>query len=523
MTRSVRKPWLLAAAMLLAAGLLAACGGRNDGGQPTSAEAQKSIHFLLSHTLAKYAMQYKGDDDMYTRELSKLSGYDLHYEFLGHDADYRQQLTVRFASKDLPDVVRTDSIDSTIHPGAVEQGVFHQLNDLLDKYGPHIKQKIPQAAWDSPRVSKNGKIYGIPYLSAAPAYRVIYIRQDWLDKLNMPQPKTVDDYLKFFEAVKTQDMNGNGDPNDEYGFYVRENMAYSDIFFKEFGAHPGEWMYRDGQLQPGLIQPEIKDSLKFWRMLYEKGYINPNMFTNKSSDWRGGIKQGKAGMWMHDVPNYAVDWQPSLFTNEKNVKVAMLEGPQGPKGKGLTPVSDQIGYVWVIPTSNKHPEEVIKYLDWAWSSEAAERFFAYGIEGHNYTVENGKVKYDAKNPANTENDATEFFQTVINPRKDGRLDPLVLDADPNAELLKQGLDAANKSIYKTDGLNMPPLEAFKTRPELGTFAQGTLFMDMFAKVVTGQADIDKSFDDFVKQWRSRGGDQAIKEATEWYNSTHKGK
>lgn len=317
-------------------------------------------------------------------------------------------------------------------------------------------------------------------------------------------------------------MNENGDPNDEYGFYVRENLSYSDIFFKEFGYHPNEYVYRDGTLQPGLIQPEIKDALAFWKMMYDKGYINPNLFTNKSSDWRAGIKQGKAGIWMHDVSNYQEDWAPELFVNEKNVNIGMLEGPQGPKGKGLGTEGDSIAGVWVIPTTNKNPEEAIKYLDWAWSSPEAEKFFAYGIEGVNHTVEaDGTIKFDNTSPVNADNNASVFFSVTMNPLGDGRLTPLGLASDPNGELLIKGLEAAKNSLYKSDGLYMPSLESTKTKPELGTFGSGTLFMDMFAKVVTGRADIDSSFDNFVKEWKKRGGDEIIKEATEWYKSFHK--
>ncbi|MGI2298113.1 extracellular solute-binding protein [Paenibacillus sp. GXUN7292] len=510
----------IAAVILVLSSLLSACGSKNnENGAEAEGDKPPRIDFLLSHIMSPYAMQYKDDSDIYREELSKLSGYDLHYEFLGHGNDYTQQLTVRFASSDLPDVIRTDSIISTMHPGAVEKDIFTDLTPLLEQYGQNILKNVPQSAWESSKVSKDGKIYGIPYLSAVPAYRVVYIRQDWLDKLNLPQPKTLDEYLEFFEAVKNNDMNGNGDPSDEYGFYVRENLDYgSDLFFKEFGVHPDEWIYRDGQFVPGLIQPEMKESLAFWKMLYDKGYINPNLFTNKGSDWRAGIKQGKAAMWTHDVPEYNTEWHSDLFVNEKDVKIAMLPGPVGPKGQGLTPQHEQIGYVYVIPSSNKNPENVIKYLDWAWSSEEAEKFFAYGIEGHNYSIEEGKVKFDPTRYANAEIDESEMFRTVINPRRDGRLEPLVLDVDPNAELLKQGLEAANQSIYQNEAMHMPVLEAMKARPELGRGA-GTLFLDMFAKVVTGKEEIDSSFDKFVAEWKKHGGDEAIQEATEWYKKS----
>lgn len=53
-------------------------------------------------------MQVK-NDDRYVKELSRLSGYNLNFEFLGHGNDFTQQMTVRFASGELPDLIRTDS------------------------------------------------------------------------------------------------------------------------------------------------------------------------------------------------------------------------------------------------------------------------------------------------------------------------------------------------------------------------------------------------------------------------------
>ena len=514
------------AASLAATTLLTACGGKpssnssGDGGGE-QATAPKELSILLSHANAKYAMQVK-NDDRYIKELSRLSGYNLSFEFLGHGNDFIQQMTVRFASGDLPDMIRTDSINSTMHPGALEKGVFADLTELIDKYGPNLKAKIPAEAWKSPRVSKDGKIYGIPTLSALPASRVVYIRQDWLDKLNMKTPKTIDDFLAFFEAVKKEDVNGNGDPNDEYGFYVRENLIYSNLFFNQFGYEPGVWYYIDGKLQPGMIQPEMKEAIKFWKMLYDKGYINPNLFTNKASDWEAGIKQGKGGMWLHDVTNYNTNWGiPEFYANEKGAKVSMIDAPQGPKGGALNPESDQIYFVWVVPAKNGKAEDVVKFLNWAWSDEA-EEFFALGIKDYNYKVENGKPVWNMNDPANKENDASVFYQLSINPRGDGRMLPKLLDVIPNSEAIKAGIETAARNVFKNDGLHMPTLESLKTHPELvpGTNA-GTLFLDMFAKVVTGKEDVDSAFDNFVNEWKRRGGDKAIEEATNWYNSFHK--
>jgi putative aldouronate transport system substrate-binding protein len=508
--------------------LLAACGSEEN--QPKDdpkaneeesgeEEVSKSIDILLSHSNVEYAMQAK-DDDPYIKELSELSNYDLSYEFLGHGNDFAQQMTIRFASGDLPDLIRTDSINSTMHPGALEQGVFQELGPLIDEYGPNLKKKIPEEVWNSPKVSKDGKIFAVPALSALPASRVVFIRQDWLDQLDMKQPETIEEYLAFFEAVKTNDVNGNGDPNDEYGFYVRENLIYSHLFFTSFGAHPELWYMQDGQMTPGMIMPEMKESIAFWKMLYDKGYINPNLFTNKSSDWVAGIKKGEAGLWSHSSYAYPTAWNEESFVDQPNVKLSMIAPPKGPGGQGLSPKVDQIYFAWVIPSETEHPEEIIKFLNWAWSDEA-DNFFDFGINRVNYTEEDGAVKWDPNSEANKENGAYQFYQLSINPRGDGRMTSKVLDMNPVGKIVKEGNQLATNNIIEHDGLHMPTLESLATHPELtlGT-GSGTLFLDMFAKVITGKEELDPAFDQFVEEWKRRGGEAAMKEATEWYNSFH---
>lgn len=529
----------LAAGLALMSALLVvlpACSKDSGGAAGTSAapkdsakpqESQKpkepvKLQILTTHANSVYGKEAKVADDPYLKEMSRLSGYDLKYELLTHGQDYDQQLTVRFASNNLPDLMRVGAIEASTHPGAVDQGIFQELGPLIDKYGPNIKKKIPQEAWNSPNVSKNGKIYGIPTLAALSAPRALFIRQDWLDKLKMPQPKTIDEYLAYFEAVKQNDMNGNGDPNDEYGFYVRENLIYSDLFFTEFGVSPAAWHVQNGQMIPDIIRPEMKDAIKFWKMLYDKGYINPNLFTNKTADWNAGITQGKAGLWMHEVMNLNSSWSLDKFVNQPGVKLSMVEPPIGPKGKGsLNFPTSGLSYTWVIPSSSKHAEDAIKFLNWVWSDEA-NKFFAYGIEGNNYAVENGAVKWDPKAPANADKNASDFYQLVVNPRGDGRMVPDALKFAPNGEALLRGIEIGKNSIFPADNKDMKVLKAYETHPEIvpGTGA-GTLFLDMFAKVITGKEELDPAFDKFVSEWKRRGGDEAMKEATAWYNEQNK--
>ncbi|WP_127584992.1 extracellular solute-binding protein [Paenibacillus koleovorans] len=530
MSRRVQT-WAAVTVTTLAAGMiLSACGGSDpeittgDSGAKSGEPVKKDISIILSHAGNAYAQEeYKGKDDPYVKEMSRLSGYNLNVEILNHGDAYAQQLTVRFASGELADLVRTDSINSTIHPGALEQGAFTDLGPLIDKYGPNLKKSIPKEAWESSKVSKDGKIFGIPAMTAMTNSRVVMIRQDWLDKLNMKTPVTVDDYLAFFEAVKNNDMDGNG-KKDEYGFYVRENLQFSDLFFNAVGVNPDLWQMKNGQMTPGIIMPEIKEAIKFWKMLYDKGYVNPDMFTKKATDWSADIKKGKGGLWAHEVPNYTTGYLAAQFPTQPGAKVSMIAPPKGPKGSGLVGKNDGIYFVWVIPSKTKNPEEVIKFLNWAWSDEV-ENFLSFGVKGSNYTEENGQVKYDSELPINKNKNAFSFHRLILNPRGDGRMLTKIVDAGPEPDKVKAAMKLAESTAVDHASLNMPILEAFKTRPEInimpGPLAGGTLFLDMFAKVVTGKEELDPAFDKFVAEWKKRGGDEAMKEATAWYNKTNK--
>ena len=60
---------------------------------------------------------------------------------------------------------------------------------------------------------ENGEIYGMPYKSVTAIDNnqgMLYINQNWLDKLGLQIPKTTDELYNVCKAFATQDPNGNG-------------------------------------------------------------------------------------------------------------------------------------------------------------------------------------------------------------------------------------------------------------------------------------------------------------------------
>ena len=63
--------------------------------------------------------------------------------------------------------------------------------------------------------SSDGHIYTIPSVSMIRGSFSTQIRKDWLAKLGMTEPKTWEDWLKYWRGVRDNDLNGNGDKTDE--------------------------------------------------------------------------------------------------------------------------------------------------------------------------------------------------------------------------------------------------------------------------------------------------------------------
>jgi ABC-type glycerol-3-phosphate transport system substrate-binding protein len=503
-------------------------GGNSDTKEP--AQEPKPEPVEVSFTVLSndgghaYAKQAKKNDPFYdemSRLFSEYIGQPTHinFEFVPAD-DYSQQLTVRFASKDVPEVVSSTSIADKGHPTAVENGVFLPLNDLIDQYGPNLKAKIPDYVWENPAISRDGVIYGIPKMLTPINPAALYVRADWLEKLNMKAPETLDEYLAFFEAVKQTDLNGNGQ-HDEIGYPMRGAWGFSNAFFNAFGLNPGSYHEVDGKFIPDIINPKMVEAVKFYKTLYDNGYIPKDFLTWKDVDWTNSIRNSQAAVWSHDLRNLGSSWATNNF-NDPNVKVDVLPGFKQENGeyylgaRGLG-----VAKVFMIMSGTKNPERIVQWLDWTYSDdEQKNRFFNFGIEGRNYTVENGDIKWDSASEQN--NLEKGFHQTMIYPGGDARMSTEVIEKQGGVdiEVIKRGMEYEEKNLWYDPTINMPALESMNAKPEL-THTAGSLFHEMLAKAITGVEDVDTAFNNFVAEWKKRGGDAVIEEATAWYNSTKK--
>jgi putative aldouronate transport system substrate-binding protein len=523
----MNKKWTKVALAVTVAGSLVGCSSNDSATSTQSPTKSTSAPTKSASVPAKFkvgigteGLQYiQGsaniNEDEYTKKLREISKTDVTFELIPH-AEFDQKLTLLFAGGDLPDLLQTHGINKPEVAPAVDTGVIIPLNDLIDKYGPNLKKNISKEAWDFASVSKDGKIYGIPTVNATPNGLVMMVRKDWLDKLGLKAPKTIDEYMDMLRAFRDKDPNGNG-KKDEIPFTGREKLAFTETFFGAYDAIPLDWKLENGQLIPNLIRPQMKQALASYRKLYEEKLLDNEVFVQKGAVWDAKIKaQGIAGLWIH-APRLADKWSNEIKSGSATAQLEIIPSPVGPDGKGGHSIGSTVGNnVWVIPKTTKNPENIIKFLDWFYSDEA-QKFLTYGIEGKDYTLESGKIKYNY--PAKQEDIYREEMHLswlrMVGPLH--LSDTEFMKNRPAGDLVLKAIDIASKEGRKNDSLGMPSLPTLQTHPELG---RDGLWLETAAKIITGKDPVD-SFDKFVEDWKKRGGDQAIKEATDWYKSTHK--
>src|SRR5205823_6135152 len=122
--------------------------------------------------------------------------------------DFETKLSAAATAHDLPDVVVNDAAQL----GSMKtQGIIREV----DKGKIAGADKLAPGSWDS-ATDLTGKTYAIPFSAQA---NLLFIRKDWLAKLNLSEPKSWDDVATIAKAFTTQDPDGNGKA-DSYGLAV---------------------------------------------------------------------------------------------------------------------------------------------------------------------------------------------------------------------------------------------------------------------------------------------------------------
>ncbi len=558
------------ATILISSMLLTSCGGNsspdsssssNGGGTTTEGEAVAKSGDPLGKYETPISMTFARtvDNDLNDNILPKTPGetieknrwLDLYSEELGidisyawtvrgglNDDAYTQKLNVTIASGDLPDVL---IVNRTQLKQLAEADMIADMTEYYDGYASELTQAVYNS--EGPGILQSatfdGRLMAVPYADASvESTQYLWLRQDWLDKLGLQPPKTMDDLLAISEAFTTQDPDGNG-VDDTYGLAMTKNIyggaMGTEGFFAGFDSYPNMWVKTDdGKLAWGSVLPETKDALKTLADMYAKGQLDPEFGIKDGGKVAETIAAGKMGI------DFGEQWNPMypLISNYQNDPTADWVGYPIVSATGNLPKVPQkfrTQWYYAVRKDYSNPEAVVKlvnmHLEKNWGETNDFNYYYMPIENGGV----GVWKFSPVTPAPT-NKNLEAFNKIEEARKAGDMSILEGEASiiqTNLEAYQSG-DATQwgwDKIYGENGVfhalngyienGQVMREEFVGAPTPTMVEKQaslkTLELEMFVRIIMGDLPVDE-FDKFVEDWNALGGAAMTDEVNEWYQS-----
>ncbi|MBO1511446.1 extracellular solute-binding protein [Metabacillus sp. BG109] len=454
------------------------------------------------------------------QELEKITGTKVEFKHpSGEGTDITEQFNLMVASGKLPDVIEYNWRTVPNGPDhAIEAGTIIRLNELIEHYAPNLNQYLNE----NPEVKKmvttdDGNIYTLPFLRGDESLMVflgMITRQDWLDKLNLDVPSTISEWEEVLTAFKNEDPNGNGEM-DEIPLVVQLND------FKNIGAFVGAYgihaqFYNDnGTVKYGSIQPEFKEFLTTMNSWYEKGLLDPDFAAIDSKLMDAKVTNEQLGSFF-GFSGGGIGKYTGLM-EDKNPDFKLSPAPNPSLKEGEKAATGHLEHAYsgmhsaAISGSAENPEEIVKWLDFAYSEEG-HMLFNFGIEGESYEMIDGYPTYTEEITDNPDGlPMTQALGKYIRASYGG---PLIQDKrylEQYYELPEQKEAAKIWGETAENKINLPPItlsaeesEEFNSiMSDLNTYYDETVI-----RFIMGEEPID-NFDDFVETLKGMGIERAI--------------
>jgi putative aldouronate transport system substrate-binding protein len=453
--------------------------------------------------------------------------------------EYDQKLNIALGVGDIPEFVNVNTLQLK---QLAEADLIMPLEDIYEAYASDFTKEIMMETGTSPfdAATINGHLYGLPNVdSTLMIADLLWVRTDWLEKLGLPIPTTMDEVLATAEAFAKADFDGNG-VDDTIGIAIAKDL-WGQLFslrgfFNGFQSYPGIWVEdENGNLVYGSTLPGTKDALKTLHEMYEKGLIDPEFGVKDGGKVAEATTAGKCGLF------FGAQWN-SIYPLQSCVN---LDKDAQWRAVSIVPATDKplkaqtdVGTLsWTVVRKDvEHPEAVVKmfnvFIDKNWGPENENGIYYAPLDSESIW----KLSPVVPTNPNKNNGA---FLDLEQYRKDGDESKVTGEAYSILMKLKafesgsedgfalwgweriygaEGaygvlIDYQNKGMLQDNLFVGAPTETMTSR--MSTLED--LQDEVFIKIILGESDID-AFDKFVEDFNALGGKDITEEVNEWYAS-----
>lgn len=442
--------------------------------------------------------------------LEEATGYHVEYDMLPAD-NIEEKLNLIIASQEPYDAIIIGGKNDLIMNYA-KAGALLDLSPYLDSL-PQLSAAINE--YERETFTIDDRLYAIGMQSPAFSGRgqinnTVFIRQDYLDALNLALPATLDEFTAMLRAFKAYD---NGTSNATIPLTLTSSNIFLNCITGAFGI-PNEWNEVDGDLVHRATDARLFDYLNYMKSLYQEGLIDVDYPANKASNVYEKFTTGIAASAYLSCYNYS-NFGDSMKELQPDAVLSYLSpivGKEGDCGVGVT--AGGMDRVAFIPVWCEHPEHVMNWMELKLNPDTFENM-TIGIEGTHYTVdENGErwpilptftdergesVNYYTGRPAIQ---YAEYWMLRVKKR-----------ADIWEAWSYMNLDPAFTAHTVVSPVGYAP--TFESSEDISSL--NTLLSDMCLKIIAGDSTTE-DYADFLTEWMNEGGQRMIEEYNAWWDT-----
>ncbi|AWB46904.1 ABC transporter substrate-binding protein [Paenibacillus sp. CAA11] len=492
--------------------------------QENSDELEDLINVLPGETL---------ENNRWSQLYEQVLGIQIKYDWAAKGNLYYQKLGVALASGNLPDIVRVNGEQLRQLSNA---GMIQDLTQVYEDYAAPLTKEILGQEGTGPfeAATVDGKLMGIPETdSSIEEAEFIWIRTDWLERLGLQPPKTMQDVLVISKAFTDQDPDQNK-KKDTMGLPITQNLWDPVMgltgFMAGYEAYPNLWIQEDsGKLVYGAVQPSVKKALKVLQDMYRTGQIDKEFMYNDGVKVKEQLTNGKYGMMYGQ--QWGSFWVEANYSQDRSARWKAFPIVSNTEKAAKVPLRFATHQFLAVKKGYAHPEAIVKllnlHLEKNWGATAEYETY--------YSTPYPVWKLSPVTPYPALKNLDAYYQ-IEEARRTGN-SAVLKDEARAIQKYMDGFVTRNDLIgwgwEKTYGPTgaFAILDHYRKNNQLlyDSFAGAstdtmidmepildTLKNDTFINIIIGRPLED--FDSFVKEWYRLGGAKMTEEVNEWYRN-----
>ncbi|MGG1516417.1 extracellular solute-binding protein [Paenibacillus oryzisoli] len=451
------------------------------------------------------------EDNRWTKYINDNSGVKVKWVPIPRNQE-ADKFNVLIASGQAPDMLTTFNHDFIVR--WANEGAIQPLDAYIEKYSTSYKKYLKEHPELKPYLTlDDGKMYAIASMRPTRANTAIFIRQDWLDKLGLAMPKSVDDLLAVAKAFRDKDPDGN-QANDTVPMAI--STSYNAITDDWFMARSAEWFVENGKTVQSFFIDRYKDALNFRQLAYKESLVDKEFATDKEFSRQKQLwTTGRSGIFFSNInmDNTIND----LKKNNPNAKIAVVPPLSTKYGTNGYQLEVPNHLLTAFNKDMKNPKAAIEFVDWMLDN--GWKPLTYGTEGVHYKLENQiPVTIDSDKWKKEVSYAGEYRvvqqeqmtpQTLIT---QAGTDPVGLEF---AKLKGDIINYSNTVKFRKDIPYVPSVAEYS--------AISGQFEAKWKEIITRMAmtdsiTADAAVTEIRKAWDSLGGDGVTAKVQAWYDA-----